>query len=89
MKWSALVFGLGTLFTRAVTSTAAASCFGDTAVQRSLEVQLTLFDAVAPNLMIVPLVPSANPLPVMVTVVPPALGPLLGLTLLTSGVNLK
>ena len=58
-------------------------------MQCSLEVQFTLFDAVAPNLMIVPLAPSVNPLPVIVTVVPPALGPLLGLTLSTSGVILK
>ena len=74
--------------TVAVTCTVPGSCLGDAAVHWVEEVQLTALDAVAPNLTLVAVAPSAKPLPLTVTVVPPAPGPLVGLTLVTKGVNL-
>jgi len=41
----------------------------------------------SPNVMRVADTPTANPLPVIVTAVPPAGGPVFGLTLVTVGVN--
>src|SRR5438046_1641993 len=51
--------------------------------------QSTETASLGPNLMRVPVSPTAKPVPVTVTVVPPAGGPVLGLTPLTVGVNLK
>ena len=47
--------------------------------------QLTDFAFTVPNLKAVAALPSANPLPVTVTPVPPAVEPLLGATLSTTG----
>src|SRR5450756_1853236 len=74
--------------TVAITSTVPAACFGAIAVQVVLEEQLTPVAFVAPNLNTVA-EPSAKPLPVIVTVVPPLVGPDEGLTPVTAGVYLK
>ena len=54
------------------------------AVQALLELQLTELASNLPKMNFV-LVPSAKPLPLMLTVLPPALGPSLGLTAVTVG----
>jgi hypothetical protein len=76
--------------TLAVTSTfPALVAAGEIALHEVLEAQLTDAAARVPNLKLVP-APVANPLPVTVTVVPPALGPESGLTPVTVGAaNLK
>jgi hypothetical protein len=56
---------------------------GLVAVQLVTELQVTAVAAVVPKLTVVPLV--ENPEPVMVTTVPPAGGPELGLMLATVG----
>jgi hypothetical protein len=66
-----------------VTSTAPAVPAGLVAVQLVTELQVTAVPAVVPKLTVVPLV--AKPVPVMVTTVPPARGPELGLMLVTVG----
>ena len=48
-------------------------------------VQLTCVPAALPKEKLVPVVPKTKPLPVTVTVLPPAEGPLAGLTLVTVG----
>ena len=64
--------------------------FQDTSVdQFMLLEQLTDFALVLPNLKVVAVAPGANPLPVTVTLVPPSVGPLAGLTLSTLGRYLK
>lgn len=80
---------LDTLFTITFTSTVPAACAGETAVHVVDELQLTevAFTVVAPNLIIVAPFSRANPVPVTVTVVPPPLGPVFGLTLATVGLN--
>ena len=65
-----------------VTSTAPAADTGETAVIDVAEVKVTLVAAVDPNLTVSP---EANPVPVMVTDVPPAVVPLVGLTAVTVG----
>lgn len=89
MKRAAVLRGLFTLFTTAKTYTVAASCFGVSAVHSVLDEQLTLVASAVPNLNFVAPAPVANPLPVIFTDVPPVAGPLVGLTLVTVGVNLK
>ena len=54
-----------------------------------VEVQLTEVPFVDPNLKTVAVVPGTNPLPVTVTVVPPAVEPVFGLRPVTVGVTLK
>lgn len=54
-------------------------------VQLVIEAQLTEVDAVVPNLNPVVPVPGANPVPVIVTLVPPALEPEVGLRLVIVG----
>jgi len=54
-----------------------------------VEVQSTPVPFVVPNLIVVAVVPRPNPVPVTVTVIPPDVGPVFGLTLVTVGVNLK
>ena len=76
------------MLTVAVTCTVPASCVGDTAVHWVEEAQLTLLETAAPNLILVAVAPRPKPLPVTVTAVPPGLGPLPGLRLVTVGVNL-
>ena len=65
-----------------VTSTAPAPATGETAVIEVAEFTVTLVAAVDPNLTVFP---EANPVPVMVTEVPPAVVPLVGLTAVTVG----
>jgi len=65
-----------------VTSTAAADSAGAVAVIEVAEFTVTPVAAVDPNLTVFP---EANPVPVMVTDVPPAVGPLVGLTAVTVG----
>jgi hypothetical protein len=92
VNWSpGLFFGLLGLPTVAFTSTVPADLrAGLTTVQLVVEVQSTDEDGNVPNLNVVPVVPRANPLPVTVTLVPPALGPVLGLSVVTVGCsNLK
>ena len=57
---------------------------GLTAVHELIEVQLTDVAGTLPNMNVVS-EPSANPVPVIVTFVPPARGPPLGLTPVTVG----
>jgi hypothetical protein len=61
-----------------VTSTVPMACAGDVAVQLVADAQLTDVAAVPPKEAVVE--PTTKPEPVMVTVVPPACGPLAGLT---------
>jgi hypothetical protein len=65
-----------------VTVTAPAVPAGVVAVIDVLLTTTTLVAAVLPNVTVAP---AAKFVPVMVTAVPPATGPLLGLTLLTPG----
>ena len=58
-------------------------------MQVVLDVQLTGLALVVPNLKTVADAPKAKPVPVMVTLVPPAVEPLFGLTPVTVGRNLK
>jgi hypothetical protein len=58
-------------------------------VHSVVDVQLIGVPAVAPNLKIVAVVPRKKPVPVTVTVVPPAVDPLFGLTPVTVGANLN
>ena len=55
---------------------------GEVAVQDVVEEQLTAVPELRPNF---PVVPSTKPVPVMVTIVPPAKGPAEGLTELIVG----
>src|SRR5207248_9928391 len=89
VSWSAgAFFVLVTKLTTVFTSTIPAACAGDTAVHVVLEVQLTEVPDVVPNLNFVVFVPRANPSPVIVTLVPPVVGPAFGLTLVTAGLKL-
>jgi len=63
-----------------VTSTVPAASAGATAVIELAELTVTLVAAVDPNFTVLP---AANPVPVMVTDVPPAVVPPAGLTELT------
>jgi hypothetical protein len=69
-------------FTVTVTVTPPAACAGVVAVTWVPLTNTTLVAAVPPN---VTLAPAAKFVPVIVTAVPPATGPLLGETLLTVG----
>jgi hypothetical protein len=66
-----------------LTSTVPAACAGEVAVQVVVDEQLTAVPAVPPKSTVVE--PAANPVPVMVTLVPPACGPAVGLTAVTEG----
>ena len=65
-----------------VTSTLPAASAGAVAVIEVAELTVTLEAAVEPNLTVLP---AANPVPVIVTEVPPAVGPNVGLTAATVG----
>jgi hypothetical protein len=70
--------------------TVVASRAGATAVHVVIALQSTLVASLEPKRKIVAVVPRPNPVPVTVTLVPPAAGPLLGLTLvIVGGPNLK
>ena len=77
------------MFTVAFTSTFPAACAGEATVHSVVEVQLTDVAFVDPNLKIVADVPRANPVPLTVTLVPPALDPVFGLRPVTVGTNLN
>jgi hypothetical protein len=87
---SAVTFGVISLLTVARTSTSPALCAGETTVHSVIELQLTDVAAVTANLKLVAVVPGAKPVPVTMTLVPPAAGPLLGATeVIVRGPNLK
>ena len=65
-----------------VTSTAPAGATGDTAVIEVAEFTVTPVAATPPKLTVLP---ETNPVPVIVTEVPPAVVPLFGLTAVTVG----
>lgn len=67
----------------------AAACFGVTTVHSVLDAQVTLFASAVPKRTVVAPAPVAKPVPKIFTVVPPAAGPLVGVTLVTVGMNLK
>jgi len=83
--------GLVSPLTVALTSTILAfSAAGATTTHVVVEVQSTDVANVPPNLMVVALVPSAKPVPVIVTLVPPVMGPVFGFTFVIVGAsNLK
>jgi hypothetical protein len=60
------------LLTVDLTSTIPTACAGATTVHSVLELQLTDLLAVVPNSTFVAVLPTANPVPVMVALVPPA-----------------
>ena len=69
-------------FTVTVTVTAPAACAGVVAVIEVLLTAVTFVAAVPPNVTVAP---AAKFVPVIVTPVPPVVGPLLVVTLLTVG----
>jgi hypothetical protein len=76
--------------TVAVTSAFPVRWAGTTTAQLVIEVQSTLAAGVDPNSKLVAVVPRPNPLPVTVTLLPPALDPVLGLRLaIVGGPTLK
>jgi hypothetical protein len=82
-------FALVSLLTVAFTSTLPAACAGDTTVHSVLVAQLTEVPAVVPNFKTVPVLPGPKPAPITVTLAPPAVDPLDGLTLETIARKLK
>jgi hypothetical protein len=66
-----------------VTSTVPGAPAGEVAAQVVVDAQVTAVAAVAPNATVVE--PTTNPVPVIVTLVPPAGGPATGLMALTVG----
>ena len=69
-----------------MTSTVPAECAGVTAVQVMVEVQFTdVASGAPPKWKAVVFVPTPNPVPVISTVVPPAVDPLLGVMLVIVG----
>ena len=81
MNLSALLVGLAPLGVVTVTSTVPALSAGEVQVMEVSETTLTLVAAVTPKLTAVA---PVKPTPLMVTVVPPAAGPLLGLRPITA-----
>jgi hypothetical protein len=84
VKRSAALVALLTPPTVTVTSTVPVPA-GLVALQLVAEAQLTLVAAAVPKRAIVAPGPVANPVPVIVTAVPPPAGPLAGATLVTVG----
>ena len=72
-----------------MTSTLPAACAGALTKHSVLETHSTDAAFVVPKLKTVAVLPSAKPAPVMVTVVPPAIDPVLGLRPVIVGRNLK
>lgn len=86
MNLSALLVALVPPAVVAVTSTAVLALpAGLTTVQEVLLPQFTCVPATAPKSKLVPVVPLTKLLPVTVTDVPPAEGPLVGLIFVTAG----
>ena len=77
------------LLTSAVTSTVPAIPEGAISVQLVVLTQLTALALRVANLKDVPVVPTLKPLPVTVTLVPPAVEPLLGSRAVIVGMYLK
>ena len=65
-----------------LTSNAPAACFGVTAVNFAAETNVTDVAGTVPNITVAPL---RKLLPAMVTALPPDVGPIFGVTLLTVG----
>ena len=82
MNWSARDVALVTPATVTVTSTVPAASAGEVAVHVVLLEQLTPVAGVVPKSTVIP---SAKPVPVMVTGVPTPAGPAVGLTAITVG----
>ena len=82
MYWSAVLVAEVAPALPTVTSTAPGDSAGATAVIEVAELTVTLVPAVDPNFTVLP---EANPVPVMVTDVPPAVVPAVGLTAVTVG----
>ena len=80
MYWSALLVADEPPPLPTVTSTAPADPAGETAVIDVAEFTVTLVAEVEPNFTVSP---EANPVPVIVTDVPPAVVPAVGLTAVT------
>ena len=81
MNWSAGgSLALPKALTVALTSIVPALCAGETALQLVCEEHSTPLARTPPNLNLVAPAPSAKPLPVIVTLVPPAAGPEVGLS---------
>jgi hypothetical protein len=82
------VFAVVTWLMVALTVTDPAACAGVATVHSVLELQFTEVALLVPNLNAVAVVPGANPVPLTVTVVPPAVVPELGLKPVIVGTNL-
>ena len=82
MYWSALLVAEVPPAPVTVTLTVPADSAGATAVIDVAELTVTLEAAVEPKLTVLP---DTKPVPVIVTDVPPAVGPLVGLTTVTVG----
>ncbi len=85
VNWSAPVSGLVPPLLVTVTSTRPAASAGEKAVIDVGELAETPVAAVVPNMTALAGVVALNPVPVMVTEVPPAVGPEVGLTAVTVG----
>ena len=85
MNRSAVAFALFRPLTLAFTSTVPATCEGLVTVQVVIDEHVAEVEAVFPNLKAVVPVPGANPVPVTVTLVPPATGPTFGLSFVIVG----
>src|ERR1700730_9106861 len=83
VKWSAVTIALVPAVVVTLTSTVPATCAGLIAVIWLSELTTKLVPAVAPNMTTTP--GLLNSRPVLVTTVPPAVGPLVGDTLVTVG----
>ena len=70
-----------------VRSTVPAASEGDVTVHDVVEAQLTVDPVLEPNFALVTPAPATKPVPVTVTVVPPASGPTFGLMELTAGMT--
>jgi hypothetical protein len=75
------------LFTVDVTCTLPGACAGVAAVHSVVHRHFTDVAAAVPNLTVVPVVPAANPVPLMITGVPPPLVPLVGSIAVIVGLN--
>ncbi len=85
MNWSAELVALVPPEVVAVTFTTPADSSGDFAVHEVVEEQLTLVAALAPKSIVVAAVAVRKFVPVIVTLVPPVVGPEFGLMELIAG----
>ena len=82
MNWSAVLVGLVAPATVTVMSTVPADSAGEVAVINVAEFTVTAVAATEPNITVAPV---AKPVPVMVTDVPPVVGPDIGDIEVTDG----